>query len=121
MNNETEHQQLHLVNSIDREDLIELVAHVKGQIDDECQAFEDDEEPGIQLTVGTNAERSSWGFQTGDNSYSGGAYGYPFWAVVGVYAGTSETELAQDIVDQLDGQIETAGYVSGVVDWKEGN
>ena len=89
-----------------REDIALLIEDLKWCIDDECRAFEEDDEPGIQLTIGTNGDMSDYGWQSGDNSYSGAAYGYPYWAVVGVYVDTSASDLAQDCIDQLEGQID---------------
>jgi hypothetical protein len=82
-------------------DLSALVKHVKKHIDNDCRAFEDDDKPGIQLTIGWSAESGEWSYQTGDNSYTGGAYHYPHWAVVGVYRRSNSVELARDIQSQL--------------------
>jgi hypothetical protein len=78
-----------------------LVKAVKRTIGDEYRAWEDDDQPGIQLTIGWSDESGEWSYQTGDNSYAGGAYHYPHWAVVGVYCRSNSTELARDIRDQL--------------------
>jgi len=82
-----------------RKDLAALVRHVRADISSEYRAFEDDTAPGIQLTVGAN--RTSWNYQTGDNSFTGGAYGYSHWAVMGVYRDTNSFECADDIIAQL--------------------
>jgi hypothetical protein len=81
-------------------DLAALVKDVKAQIADEYRAFEESDEPSIQLTVGAN-ESGDWSYQTGDNSYSGGAYGYPHWGVVGVYRNSNSREVARDIQNQI--------------------
>lgn len=82
-------------------DLSALVRHVKAcGIGDECRAFEDDMVPGVQLTVGMN-DAGEWSWQTGDNSYTGGAYGYPYWGVVGVYRRSNSRAVARDLQDQL--------------------
>jgi hypothetical protein len=80
-----------------------LVKAVKKDIDPDCLAFIDDEQPGIQLTVGADND-GNWSYQTGDNSFTGGAYGYPYWGVVGVYRGSNSREVARDIIDQLEDQ-----------------
>ena len=82
-------------------ELAELVADVQSDITDDCRASEmeacdDDSEPGIELTVGAD-NAGDWSYQTGDNSYSGGAYGYPYWAVVSVYRDSKPRELAREI------------------------
>ena len=80
----------------------QLVMHVKRHIADDYRASDDpdDNTPGIYLTVGAN-ENGDWDYQTGDNSFTGGAYGYPHWAVVSVYRKSNSRELAREIQDQL--------------------
>lgn len=80
-------------------ELSELIMHVKTCIDDDCRAHEEDSLPGIQLTCGINNE-GGWSYQTGDNSYTGGAYHYPHWAVVTVYRRSNSREIARDILSQ---------------------
>lgn len=82
-------------------DLDQIVKDVREEIDDECRAGEDDDEPGIQLTVGWDGVMD-WGFQTGDNSYTGGAYGYPHWAVVSVHRDSDEDDIVGSIHEQLE-------------------
>lgn len=77
-----------------------LIRAVKRIIQDDYRAFDDDETPGIQLTVGANIE-GEWSYQTGDNSYTGAAYHYPYWGVVGVYRRSNSRALAKDIQDQI--------------------
>ena len=81
-------------------ELTELVKHIKTHIAEDYRAFEDDELPGIQLTVACN-DNGEWDYQTGDNSYSGSAYHYPHWAVVGVYRRSNSRDLAKDLEGQL--------------------
>ena len=81
-------------------DIFLLLQDIQKDIDDECRAFEGDESPGIQLTIGWSSD-DDWAFQTGDNSYSGAAYGHPIWAVVGVYRDSNLIDLTEDIVDQI--------------------
>ena len=85
-------------------DLIEIIKSIKRHIHSDCRAFENDDIPGIQLTVACN-DAGEWDFQTGDNSYSGAAYHYPHWAVVGVYRRSSAKDLAHEIRNQLKGAI----------------
>lgn len=80
--------------------LTALCVAVKRTICDEYRAFEDDEKPGIQLTVGMSLD-GSWDYQTGDNSYSGGAYHHPYWGVVGVYRNSNCRELAREIQSEI--------------------
>lgn len=81
-------------------ELIDVITAVQADIQDDYLAFEEDEIPGIQLTIGAN-DFGDWNYQMGDNSYSGNVYGYPDWAVIGVYRGSDPAELAEEILSQL--------------------
>jgi hypothetical protein len=85
------------------EDLYKLCRAVKQDISDEFRATEDpdDNAPGIQLTVGWDPDCGDWSYQTGDNSYTGGAYSFPWWGVIGVYRTSNCRELARQINEQL--------------------
>jgi hypothetical protein len=89
-----------------QKDLYALARVVKQHIHDDYRAFEDDEVPGIKLTIGWNPKDNTWSFQTGDNSCTGGAYGYPIWAVTGVYRDSNCLDIAKDLINQLYEQIE---------------
>jgi hypothetical protein len=90
-----------------------LFKQLKGQIGDDYRASEDpdDNKPGMCVTIGftpyrpeseTETEReASWSYQTGDNSFSGGAYGHPHWAVVSLYRRSNSKQLAIDCADQI--------------------
>lgn len=85
-------------------DLAELIKQLKPTIGDEYRSSEFDPEddlPSMLLTVGWSAESGDWNWQTGDNSYSGGAYFYPTWATVAIYRRSNSKELARDIRNQL--------------------
>jgi len=83
-------------------DITALVVAIKGDIEDDFRAYDDDEEPGILLTVGYDPEETAWNFQTGDNSFTGGAYGFPHWGVCGVYRDSDCREVARDIISQIE-------------------
>ena len=61
----------------------------------------------IQLTVGVTPHegRASWCYQTGDNSYSGGAYGHPFWGIAYVTHESDPETVASEILTEIDEQI----------------
>ena len=80
--------------------LAELVSGIKSTIADDYRAFENSEEPSIQLTVGID-DAGGWDYQTGDNSYSGAAYHYPHWAVTAVYRNSNCREVAKEIQEEL--------------------
>jgi hypothetical protein len=76
-------------------------------IDDDYRASDDpdDDTPGMCVTIGftpaTPDQDYSWHYQTGDNSFSGGAYGHPHWAVVSLYRDSDPKELADDCAGQI--------------------
>lgn len=84
-----------------------LVSSLITDIDDDCRATDDpdDNEPGMCLTVGftpeTREKDFSWSYQTGDNSFTGGAYGHPHWAVVYLSRESDPAEVADDIASQI--------------------
>ena len=85
----------------------QLVTELIPTIDDDYRATDDpdDDIPGMCLTVGYTVAHeetpASYGWQTGDNSFTGGAYCHPHWAVVYLYRDSDPTETAKDIVDQI--------------------
>lgn len=83
-----------------RRDVAQLVRAVRADISPEYRAFEDDDCPGIQLTIGTDGK--DWTYQTGDNSFMGGAYQYPHWAVVAVYRSSNSYHVADEVIQQID-------------------
>lgn len=84
-----------------------LLKSLKTDIHDDFRASDDDEDttPGMCVTIGftpSDADTAySWHYQTGDNSYSGGAYGHANWAVISLYRRSNSKELANDIADQI--------------------
>src|SRR4051812_21168140 len=77
-----------------------LVAQLIPDIEDEYRAegCEDSDEPSMTLTIGLN--RKGWSYQTGDNSFTGGAYGYADWAVVTLDRECNPDDVAEDIIAQ---------------------
>ena len=92
------------LNLPDREELVDLIVGLIPSIEDEFRApgCEDEDEASMQLTIGWNAETGSWSYQTGDNSFSGGAYGYPHWSVVTLGREIDAQSTADEILDELD-------------------
>lgn len=80
-----------------------LLKSLKGDIDDDYRASEDDDKPGMQVTFGLTEHMDgslSWSYQTGDNSFTGGAYGHGAWAVVSLYRRSNCKELAAEAMDE---------------------
>jgi hypothetical protein len=81
-----------------------LLKFVKRTIQSDDRACEDDTLPGILVTVGADENDDgsfSWSYQTGDNSYTGGAYGFPHWAVINLYRRSNCRALASDAVNEI--------------------
>ena len=81
-----------------------LLKALKKDIGDDYRASEDpdDETPGMQVTFGVTIGEDgslSWSYQTGDNSYTGGAYGHPYWGVVSLYRRSRSREVAEEAMD----------------------
>ena len=68
--------------------------------------MDQDSLPSIDLTIGFNPDDGSWSYQTGDNSFTGGAYGYPIWAVTAIYRRQDSRAVARDLINQLYEQSE---------------
>tara|TARA_R110002126_G_scaffold53549_5_gene145365 strand:- start:196 stop:528 length:333 start_codon:yes stop_codon:yes gene_type:complete len=89
-------------------ELVQIIEVLKEQY---AKYYIDDEEiECLQLTVGSNGEESEFGtikydYQTGDNSYIGGAYGYRCWGIGYVYEDTDSKAMADQIAEQLSDQI----------------
>lgn len=87
-------------------DWTKLLKSLKRGIDDSYRATDDpeDDKPGMCVTFGvtvTEEGEMSWGYQTGDNSYTGGAYGHPDWAVVYLHRRSKSRELAEAAVEEI--------------------
>ena len=97
------HKNLPLVK-----DLRRLFIALKKTIGDDYRCTLDDgpgaEEgpPSMDVTIGWDPESGDYAYQVGDNSYTGGAYGYPHWAVVYLDRRSNSTELAREVRSQLD-------------------
>jgi len=89
--------------------LAALVVHVKSYVPrkdasdakDYISPFDGSETPTVDLTVGWNAQTGEWSWQSGDNSFTGGAYGYPIWAVTSVTKMDNSRDVARYLIDQL--------------------
>tara|TARA_R110002126_G_scaffold3201_6_gene17943 strand:- start:222 stop:539 length:318 start_codon:yes stop_codon:yes gene_type:complete len=81
-----------------KEDLISLIEGIQGTI--EPDEYTDGM---IDITVASNGKSPyEWGFQTGDNSYSGACYFYRHWAIGSIDDQTSPNDLAIELLDQLE-------------------
>ena len=87
-------------------DLIVLVHDLKTHaLDPDCRSEgQDDDTPTLQLTIGADA--SGWNYQTGDTSFTGGAYGFAHWGIAYITADSEPADVAQTLIDDLEDQTE---------------
>lgn len=81
-------------------ELSALIRDIKGDI---CDSYRESPEdlPTISITVGCSPLANEWAYQTGDNSYTGGAYFHRHWGVASIYRRSDSRELARDIINQI--------------------
>lgn len=77
-----------------------LLIELKSTIQDDYRADDDSDYPSMCVTIGADG-KGHWSYQTGDNSYTGGAYGYPHWAVITLDRRSNCTSVANEVLDQL--------------------
>jgi hypothetical protein len=86
-------------------DLALLVRSLKPTILDDYRSTNtdpDDTVPSMDLTIGWSPdEDGDWSYQTGDNSFTGGAYCHPIWAVTTIHRRSNSRAVARDLQDQL--------------------
>ena len=81
--------------------LAALIAELQPTIDDDYRACDDSDEPSMLLTIGVDAK--GWGWQTGDNSYTGGAYSQAnYWGVVTLTRYEDAETLAAELLSDLE-------------------
>ena len=90
------------------EELKELLESLIPTIEDEfrvsdnpADALPDDDVPEMLVTVGWDGG-PDWGWQTGDNSFTGGAYPYKNWSLIYLYRDSDCGELADKAIEELD-------------------
>lgn len=86
-------------------EITSLLVSLKADIGDDFRAHEDDDKPGIQVTIATT-DGNSWSYQTGDTQFMGSAYHYAHWSTVYLYRDSNCRELAREAVEELRGMVE---------------
>lgn len=77
---------------------------------DEGYYFEPGElAPYVDATIGCTFDFEegtiSWNYQTGDNSFTGGAYGHPEWFTTSLLSRSNCKDLTKDLIDEIEGRI----------------
>jgi hypothetical protein len=97
-------------------DLCSIIADVKKSVPrkgapdykDYCDydsIMDDNPTAAIDVTIGWTPY-DGWGYQTGDNSYSGAAYFHPIWAVARIARRDNARAIARDLIDDLKDGLE---------------
>jgi hypothetical protein len=82
-----------------------LLRQLKPDIGDDYRSHEEATRPSMSVTLGVSDD-GSWSYQTGDNSFTGGAYGHAYWAVIDLDRRSNCKALADDAVTQVADQME---------------
>lgn len=78
-----------------------LLRSLKHDIGDEFRCSDDAEDtmPGMLVTFGLD-DAGEWSYQTGDNSFTGGAYGFAAWGCACLHRRSNCKELAQSAFNE---------------------
>ena len=82
---------------------------IRDGIPADYRATEEDSGPSILLSVGATIRPGGsirFGYQTGDNSFVGDAYGHPTFSVVSIYPFSDSVGLAEEIENEIHEQSE---------------
>ena len=88
-----------------RRDLEAMLKTLKGTISDDDRSHEEASLPSLAVTIGAELtpDGIAWNYQTGDNSFTGAAYGFRHWGIVDIHRRDNCRRLANDIVEQFLG------------------
>lgn len=73
------------------------------------EADPSDQTPYVKVTIGCTFSFAegciNWGYQTGDNSSTGGAYGHPEWFSISLLGRSNCKAIAKDLTEEIAGRI----------------
>lgn len=100
-----------------RKDLYQLLLSIKKDIDrDTLIETGDGFVQGIDVTVGCTFDfdnsEISWSYQTGDNSFTGGAYGHPEWFTTSLLKRANCRDAANDLINEIHDRIQDLSTLS---------
>lgn len=85
-------------------EVIELIEHCKKFIGEEYRSVSqdvDDNTPMMDITISCDDSLEEWTYQTGDNSYTGSCYHYPYWGVTSIDRESNSKEIAEYLIDDM--------------------
>lgn len=80
-----------------------LLKELQSDIGDEYRDSDDpnDDTPAMRITIATDDHLSNWTYQTGDSSFSGSCYHYPYWGCGTLTRDSNCSELADELIENL--------------------
>jgi hypothetical protein len=73
----------------------------------------DDLRACVDVTIGCTFNFTegciTWSFQTGDNSFTGGAYSHSEWFTTSVLSRSNCKDIAKDLIEEIAGRIQELG------------
>ena len=93
-------------------EVTKLLESLVKDIGDEYRASEDpeDDTPAMRITIACKDDLAGWSYQTGDNSFTGGCYGSPYWGVGTLTRDSDCKELAEKLIEDMLEQIEEEAF-----------
>lgn len=97
-----------------RQELYTLLVAIKKDFDwkwlTRNSDFADSDSPAyVDVTIGCTFDFEegaiSWNYQTGDSSFTGGAYGHPEWFTTSLLSRSNCKDLAKDLTDEIESRI----------------
>jgi hypothetical protein len=72
-----------------------------------------DPTPYVDVTIGCTFDFTegciTWSYQTGDNIFTGGAYGHREWFTTSILSRSNCKDLAKDLIEEIDSRIQELG------------
>lgn len=89
-------------------ELAGLLKELQGDIGDDYRDGNDpnDDTPAMHITIATDDSLADWTYQTGDSSYSGSCYHYPYWGSGTLTRDCNCEKLADELIENLAESIE---------------
>ena len=98
-----------------KQELYRLLVAIKKDADwyslrrDFREAGPDDSTPYVDVTIGCTFDFGegsiAWNYQTGDNSFTGGAYGHPEWFTTSLLSRTNCKDASEDLIEEIESRI----------------
>lgn len=85
-------------------EIIKLIDFLKTTIDDDFRIEgqePDDMTPTMQVTISCDDDLEEWSYQTGDNSFTGGCYGHPYWGIAYITRDSNSSGVVGELIESL--------------------